>query len=115
MAAARARPKERRSLIHRWATFEGETREAARSQLEQAAMLVPEEKRSRVLGPLHSDDDKQAMVAVGVVLLGKLLSDQGWQVEHEPEIAGQTPDLRIRKGAIELSWSAARCTRSRLP
>jgi hypothetical protein len=37
------------------------------------------------------------MVATGVLLLAKVLGDQGWQVTHEPEVDGFTPDLRIRK------------------
>lgn len=101
IARARAAPEATRRLIYRWATFPGPEREKARSQLEAAARLVPVDQRPRVLGQLHSDDDKQVMATAGVVLLAKLLADQGWRVEHEPDISGVTPDLRIRKGKAE--------------
>lgn len=39
--------------------------------------------------------------AAGVLLLAKLLMDQGWAVEHEPEIEGLTPDLGITKNGAE--------------
>jgi hypothetical protein len=99
IAAARARAEATRPLIHRWALFEGARRELARAQLERAARLVPPEKRARALGPLHSHEDKQVFAAAGVLLLATVLTDQGWQVEHEPEIEGLTPDLRITKNA----------------
>lgn len=35
------------------------------------------------------------------LLLAKVLADHGWAVEHEPEIEGVTPDLRIKKNAAE--------------
>jgi hypothetical protein len=101
IAAALARPEERRSLVQRWALFEGTARECARRQLEEAAVLVPETQRRRVLRPLWSEDHIQATTATGSLLLAKVLSDQGWAVEHEPEIYGGTPDLRIRKGSVE--------------
>jgi hypothetical protein len=99
IAAARARAEATRPLIHRWALFEGARRELARAQLERAARLVPPEKRARALGPLHSHEDKQVFAAAGVLLLATVLTDQGWQVAHEPEIEGLTPDLRITKNA----------------
>ncbi len=61
-------------------------------------MRIPLDQRPRMLGPLHSGDDKQVFAAAGVLLLAKVLGDQGWGVEHEPEISGVTPDLRIWKG-----------------
>lgn len=101
IAAARARPEERRSLIQRWAIFEGTARDAARRQLEEAAIPVPEMQRARVLRPLFSEDHMQATTATGSLLLAKMLTDQGWTVAYEPEISGATPDLRIRKGSAE--------------
>jgi hypothetical protein len=101
IARARAQPEARRSLIHRWAVFEGPAREAARYQLDAAASLVPPSQRARVLGLLHSNDDKQVMAAAGVLLLAKVLGDHGWLVEHEPSISGGTPDLRIQKGQAD--------------
>ena len=101
MADANARSEATRPLIQRWAVFAGQGRELARGQLEDAARLVPPEKRRRALGPLYSDNDKQVFAAAGVLLLAKMLTDQGWQVEHEPEIEGVTPDLRITKNAAE--------------
>jgi hypothetical protein len=41
------------------------------------------------------------MAAAGVLLLAKVLVEQGWGVEYEPEIGGVTPDLRIRKGQAD--------------
>lgn len=101
LAAARAMPEERRSLIQRWAIFEGASRDAVRRQLEEAAGLVPEVQRSRVLGQLYSEDHLQVMATTGGLLLAKVLRDHGWIVEYEPEVSGTTPDLRIRKGSAE--------------
>lgn len=101
ISAARARPEERRSLIQRWSLFEGPARDAARRQLEDAAILVPEPQRSRVLGPLFSESHMQATTTTGSLLLAKVLRDQQWVVEYEPEISAATPDLRIRKGRAE--------------
>jgi hypothetical protein len=101
VARARAEPEDRRRLLYRWATFEGPAREAAREQLDAAAQLVPVEQRRRVLGQLHSDNDTQVTVTIGILLLAKVFTDQRWTVEHEPEVSGQTPDLRIRKGDVE--------------
>jgi hypothetical protein len=98
IAAARAQPEARRRLIQRWALFDRAGAEECRFQLEAAAALVPVEKRPRVIGPLIRGDEKQTTVAAGVLLLAKVLTDQGWIVEHEPEIAGVTPDLAISKG-----------------
>ena len=105
MADANARSEATRPLIQRWAVFAGQGRELARGQLEDAARLVPPEKRRRALGPLYSDNDKQVFAAAGVLLLAKTLTDQGWQVEHEPEIEGVTPDCRITKNAAEVRSS----------
>lgn len=100
-AQAHAAPEGTRSLLHRWAVFRGHHWQAVRSQLEAAARLVPLGQRRRVLGPLFSDDDMQVQAAAGVILLAKLLADHGWTVEHEPEIDGVTPDLKITKNAAE--------------
>lgn len=97
IAAARAQPEARRRLIQRWALFDRAGAEECRIQLEAAAALVPVDKRPRVIGPLIRGDEKQTTVAAGVLLLAKVLTDQEWIVEHEPEIAGVTPDLRIQK------------------
>jgi hypothetical protein len=98
IAQAHGQRAERRTLVEKWVTFPGGHWELARAQIEAAARLVPPDQRARLLRPLHSKSDKHATVAVGVLLLAKVLSDQGWQVEHEPEVAGLTPDLRIVKG-----------------
>lgn len=64
-------------------------------------MLVPAEKRRRVLGQLQADDDKQVMATAGVLLLAKVLADHGWLVNHEPDVDGVTPDLHVQKGTAE--------------
>jgi hypothetical protein len=86
-------------LLHRLALIEGPEGEAIREQIERAARVVPESKRQRVLGPIRGkkSSDDQVQDALGTLLLAKTLEDLGWQVEHEPEEAGGTPDLRIRK------------------
>jgi len=65
--------------------------------------VVPEEKRARALGPLRAKaaPDDQVRGALDVLLLAKILSGAGWQVEYEPEEAGGTPDLRINKDCVE--------------
>ncbi|MFT3916558.1 MAG: BsuBI/PstI family type II restriction endonuclease [Anaeromyxobacteraceae bacterium] len=100
VARARARPEARRSLLDRWALVEGDAFDLGRIQLEEAALLVPERLRPRLLGPLRADDAKQSMAALGMLLLAKTLHGHGWEVEFEPEIDGLTPDLRLRKGPV---------------
>jgi len=86
-------------LLLQWA---GPGGELVREQIERAAAIVPEPLRPRVLGPLtlQSSDD-QVRTAVGTLLLGKTLADLGWDVEHEPVVGTQTPDLLVRKGSAE--------------
>jgi len=91
-----------RPQLLRWAGAEGDQGERVRDQIERAAALVPEAKRSRVLGPISERvGDDQVKAAVGGLLLAKMLSDQGWSIEFEPIIGTQTPDLFIRKAAVE--------------
>ncbi len=72
-----------------------------RSQLEVAASLVPEHQRRRVLGHLRSDSEDQAAGGAAVLLLAHTLHHLGWLVEHEPEIDGGTPDLRIKRACAD--------------
>lgn len=87
-------------LLHRLALIDGPEGEALREQIERAAAAVPEDKHQRVLGPIRgkSSSDDQVEDSLGTILLAKTLADMGWEVEHEPDEAGGTPDLRIRKG-----------------
>jgi hypothetical protein len=93
-------PKRAVPLLHRLATLEGRGGEAIRAQIERAAASVPEQQRPRVLGALlrnKSSSDDQVRATIGSLLLAKTLEDMGWSVEHEPEEAEGTPDLRIQK------------------
>ncbi|ATB29996.1 hypothetical protein [Melittangium boletus] len=87
-------------LLHRLALIDGTEGEALRDQIECAAAAVPGDKHQRVLGPIRGkkSSDDQVMDALGTLLLAKTLADLDWEVEYEPEEAGGTPDLRIRKG-----------------
>ncbi len=89
-------------LILNWAGAKGEGAERLRQQIENAAALVPEEKRSRVLGPFSPKArDDQVKAAAGGLLLAKMLHDFGWSVDFEPVVGTQTPDLLIKRGAVE--------------
>jgi hypothetical protein len=89
-------------LLLRWAGDEGVQADRIRDQIERAASLVHESKRRRVLGQIAvGASDDQVKAAVGGLLLAKMLVDQTWDVEFEPAVGTQTPDLRIRKPGIE--------------
>ncbi len=89
-------------LVLRWAAGDGPDGQRLRDQIERAAALVPEAKRPRVLGPmtLRASND-QVKAAVGVLFLAKMLYDFGWSVDYEPVLGTQTPDLLIRRDAVE--------------
>lgn len=100
----RVKPTQQHSgpFLHRLALIAGPEGEALREQIERVAAAVPESKHQRVLGPIRgkSSSDDQVEDALGTLLLAQTLTDLGWEVEHEPEEAGGTPDLRIRKGEV---------------
>ncbi len=89
-------------LVLQWAGMAGEEGARIRGQIERVAALVPEPRRARVLGPIAVvASDGQVKSAVGGILLAEMLQAQGWDVEFEPFVGTQTPDLRIRKGELE--------------
>ena len=67
----------------------------------------------------------RAAARIGTLLFAKMLNDPGWDLEHEPAIGAQTPDLLVRTNAAEYfvevrrpsnSWRPrARRTRYSLP
>lgn len=101
LAKARANRRAPEPLAFRWALMPGLLGERIRAQLEAAAALVPALQWERLMGHLRSADADQVSGAVSTLLLAKTLADHGWNVEHEPEFAGGTPDLRISKAGIE--------------
>jgi hypothetical protein len=70
-----------------------------REQLERIAARIPDAKRRRVLGGLESDG---AGGVVNQLLLAATLEENGWTVEHEPNLDGGTPDLRIERDGRSL-------------
>ncbi|HEX7481489.1 MAG TPA: hypothetical protein VF331_27040, partial [Polyangiales bacterium] len=104
-ASAHAAP-----LLQRMAMSPDGRGNAFRDQLERAAQLVPNDKRTRVLGPLlkAAASDDQVRSLIGVLLLAKMLSDHGWSVEFEPDVDGKTPDLGVVKGVSTFIIEARR-------
>lgn len=101
LAAAAMAPKHAAPLLLRWAAqAEDCGGPRRREQIERAAAMVPIDQRPRVLGQLlgKSASDDQVRAALGSLLLGKMLTDLGWHLEFEPDLAGGTPDFRITKG-----------------
>ncbi len=74
--------------------LQGDWAAPQREQLERIAARIAESKRQRVLGMLQSEG---ASGAINQLLLAATLEDNGWAVEHEPEVQGGTPDLRVQK------------------
>src|SRR5262245_28155922 len=73
-------------LLLQWAS-PSERAQAIRDQIERAAALVGGSRRARVLGPLTlRTSDDQVRTTVSTLLLGKTLTDLGWDVEHEPVV-----------------------------
>jgi hypothetical protein len=96
-------------VLMKWAAIPGERGEKLRNQVERAAALIPEMKRTRFLGHLRERATfLEARAALGVLLLAKGLVDMGWSVEYEPLIGRQTPDLLIRRGSAEYLVEARR-------
>jgi hypothetical protein len=61
--------------------------------------------QKKVLGHLlgKSSSDDQIRANMGSIFLAEALRDFGWSVEFEPEEAGKTPDLRVRKSDVSSS------------
>lgn len=116
LAAAQQSPRHNAPLLHQWARWSGRQGATLRRQIERAAATVPSDRRGRVLGQIlsRSSSDDQVRAAIEVLLLAKMLDDQGWAVEFEPEEGRYTPDLRITKGdavfVIEATRVAAQAT-----
>lgn len=100
LSRAASSPPHGAPLLHRWARGEDDCAHAWRNQLERVAAAVPEDKRPVVLGQLlaKAAPDDQVRSTVGVVMLAKTFEDLGWQVVHEPEVDGKTPDLALSRG-----------------
>lgn len=107
---ARATHERNRPLLYRWALWERAGADRVRAQLDTAAALVPEPQRPRVLGPLASDDDKHVLAATGVLLLAKVLHDQGWTVDTSrrsvsiPRTSAFTRGRRTSSSKPDTSW-----------